>query len=165
MATLAQLQEQIVKLQREAEQIRKTEVADAIARVREVIAQYDLTPEDLFGRARAGTKTKATRKALTAKAPKPPKYRDPKSGKTWSGMGKPPNWIAGVRNRDKFLIDAAADTAQAESSPESSSNGRKSRRSPTKASRKATSKASARRRRTPVPEAAAEAGTGPEGEA
>ncbi|MCV9917067.1 H-NS histone family protein, partial [Burkholderia pseudomallei] len=28
----------------------------------------------------------------------------PKSGATWSGRGKPPNWIVG-KNRDRFLIE------------------------------------------------------------
>lgn len=37
------------------------------------------------------------------KAPLPPKYRDPKTGATWSGRGKPPNWIVG-KNRDRFLM-------------------------------------------------------------
>jgi DNA-binding protein H-NS len=32
-----------------------------------------------------------------------PKYRDPESGNTWSGRGKPPRWIAG-QDRDQFLI-------------------------------------------------------------
>ena len=37
-------------------------------------------------------------------------YRDPKSGKTWTGRGKPPNWIAKAKDRSAFLIsnDAAA---------------------------------------------------------
>ena len=43
-----------------------------------------------------------------ARTPRPPKYRDPKTGKTWNGLGKPPDWIAGARNRDKFLIDASS---------------------------------------------------------
>jgi DNA-binding protein H-NS len=30
-------------------------------------------------------------------------YQDPKSGATWNGRGKPPNWIAG-KNRERFLI-------------------------------------------------------------
>jgi len=34
-----------------------------------------------------------------------PKYGDPKTGKTWTGRGKPPAWIAGVKNRDPYLID------------------------------------------------------------
>ncbi|WP_429500929.1 H-NS family nucleoid-associated regulatory protein (plasmid) [Robbsia andropogonis] len=32
-----------------------------------------------------------------------PIYRDPETGWTWSGRGKPPKWIAG-RDYDQFLI-------------------------------------------------------------
>jgi len=32
-----------------------------------------------------------------------PCLRDPDSGSTWSGRGKPPKWIAG-QERDNFLI-------------------------------------------------------------
>ena len=40
---------------------------------------------------------------VRARAGVAPKYRDPNSGSTWSGRGKPPKWIAG-QNRDQFLI-------------------------------------------------------------
>ncbi|MEX3635979.1 H-NS family nucleoid-associated regulatory protein [Paraburkholderia sp. BR14320] len=41
-----------------------------------------------------------------AKAPtRPPLYRDPASGATWSGRGRPPRWIEG--NADEFLITGA----------------------------------------------------------
>jgi DNA-binding protein H-NS len=33
-----------------------------------------------------------------------PKYRDPVSGREWSGRGKPPNWIKDVVDRTKYLI-------------------------------------------------------------
>jgi len=33
----------------------------------------------------------------------PPKYRDPATGKTWSGQGKAPLWIAN-QDRSRFLI-------------------------------------------------------------
>ncbi|CAM2192098.1 DNA-binding protein H-NS [Paraburkholderia kururiensis] len=33
-----------------------------------------------------------------------PKYHDPKSGATWSGRGRAPAWIAGAKDRTKFLI-------------------------------------------------------------
>jgi DNA-binding protein H-NS len=36
----------------------------------------------------------------------PPKYRDPKSGATWSGRGPAPAWLASAKDRNKFLIDA-----------------------------------------------------------
>jgi DNA-binding protein H-NS len=32
-----------------------------------------------------------------------PKFRDPESGATWTGRGKPPNWIKG-KERAGFLI-------------------------------------------------------------
>src|SRR5258707_15683820 len=37
------------------------------------------------------------------------KYRAPKTGATWSGHARPPQWIAGVKDRSKFLIAGAAD--------------------------------------------------------
>lgn len=42
------------------------------------------------------------------KGHKPPKYRDPETGQTWSGMGHTPGWLKGVKNRDQFLIDKAS---------------------------------------------------------
>ncbi|AME27260.1 MULTISPECIES: H-NS family nucleoid-associated regulatory protein [Burkholderiaceae] len=37
--------------------------------------------------------------------PQPAKYRDRKSGATWSGKGRAPAWLANVRDRTKFLIE------------------------------------------------------------
>jgi DNA-binding protein H-NS len=34
----------------------------------------------------------------------PAKYRDPASGKEWSGRGKPPNWIKESPDRSRFLV-------------------------------------------------------------
>lgn len=52
----------------------------------------------------------------------PAKYRDPKSGATWSGRGPAPRWVASAKDRTKFLIEqvssAPADSsATHESSP------------------------------------------------
>jgi DNA-binding protein H-NS len=46
------------------------------------------------------------------RGPQPAKYRDPRSGAEWSGRGKAPSWLAGAKNRSKFLIQGAAFTAQ-----------------------------------------------------
>ena len=45
------------------------------------------------------------------KGPQAPKYRDPKSGATWSGRGPAPAWLAGANDRSKFLIVAAEEGA------------------------------------------------------
>jgi DNA-binding protein H-NS len=43
--------------------------------------------------------------------PQPAKYRDPKSGTTWSGKGPAPVWLAAVKDRSKYLIDGASAVA------------------------------------------------------
>lgn len=42
--------------------------------------------------------------------PQPAKYRDRKSGATWSGKGRAPSWLANVRDRSKFLIEEEGDS-------------------------------------------------------
>lgn len=112
MATLSSLQKQIEALQRKADAIRKAEMAEAVKKAKQLIAQYGLTAQDvgLVGKSSRGkphvkgTASGATKTAGVAK------YRDPQSGKTWTGRGKPPNWIAGVADRTKFLIDGEGGT-------------------------------------------------------
>ncbi|NPT58249.1 H-NS histone family protein [Paraburkholderia sp. 5N] len=45
------------------------------------------------------------------KGPQLAKYRDPKSGATWSGRGRAPAWLAGAKDRTQFLIDGASAVA------------------------------------------------------
>ncbi|MDG0023655.1 H-NS histone family protein [Trinickia sp. Y13] len=52
--------------------------------------------------------TKAKRPGNYARGPQPAKYRDPETGATWSGRGPAPAWMANVKDRGIFLIDAAA---------------------------------------------------------
>lgn len=100
MSQYADLKAQIAKLQAQADEARRTELGNVIEDIRNKIAEYGLTAQDL------GFATAARRGRPPKKAPLPPKYQDPKSGSTWSGRGKPPNWIAG-KNRDRFLISQA----------------------------------------------------------
>jgi DNA-binding protein H-NS len=90
---LKQLLQAREELDRKIAEARKQAKADAIARVRAIVAEFDLTARDVF--------PAATRKG--AANPGEPKYRDPVSGKVWTGRGKPPNWIQG-KDRSQFLI-------------------------------------------------------------
>ncbi|MGO4396247.1 H-NS family nucleoid-associated regulatory protein [Variovorax sp. M-6] len=105
----AQLKSAIAKLEKEAAALREAETTKAVAQIRESIATFGLTVEQLFGRGSKALKTAAGKALGGGKAVRKgagvPKYRHPKTGKTWTGFGKPPGWIATVRNRDKFLID------------------------------------------------------------
>jgi DNA-binding protein H-NS len=47
------------------------------------------------------------------KGPQPAKYRDPKSGATWSGRGPAPAWLASAKDRTSFLIDGVGAAADA----------------------------------------------------
>ncbi len=71
--TLAQIQSQIDKLQKEAEAIRTREVADVIGRIKEAIAHYGLSAADLGldGKAsRAPAKKSGAKAAKSAKSAK-----------------------------------------------------------------------------------------------
>jgi DNA-binding protein H-NS len=123
MATLSSLQKQIEALQRKADAIRKAEKAEAAKKAKQLIAQYGLTAQDvgLDGQSGRGKPKGKVTPVGAAKSTGIAKYRDPQSGKTWTGHGKPPNWIAGVADRTKFLIDgessAPALTAAATAKP------------------------------------------------
>ena len=74
---------------------RKTEVADAVQKIKNLIEAFGLTQDDVFPPA----KQKQKREAGTVA----PKYRAPVTGQTWTGRGKPPNWIKD-QDRSQFAI-------------------------------------------------------------
>ena len=103
MTTYAELQEKIAALQSQAEELRKRELAEIIADVKQKIAAYGLSAADLG--LQAGRESAAPQKTKTAlKA----KYRDPATGETWVGRGATPKWMRAYleagRNKDEFLI-------------------------------------------------------------
>jgi DNA-binding protein H-NS len=112
MSKLAALKKQIATLEAQAERIAKEEMSSAIAKVKGIMAEFNLTIEHLtqtvIGK-RAAKKTKAKVKAKTTSVAK---YVDPKTGKTWSGFGRAPGWIAGAKHRDAFLIGKSAPEAK-----------------------------------------------------
>jgi DNA-binding protein H-NS len=97
----------------------------------------------------AASATVTTKKASAAggnyvRGPQPAKYRDPKSGATWSGRGKAPAWLANARDRTRFLIDAAqAGSDEKSSSDKAATGGARKNATVKAASKKASKKASA----------------------
>lgn len=77
------LDSMIAKAQRE-------ERADAIATIRELVLNFSLTEKDVFSPKKSSQPVQA-------------KFRDPSTGSTWSGRGKPPRWIAD-KDRASFAI-------------------------------------------------------------
>ena len=96
MSTYKELLKQLEDLEQQINEARTRELADAVAKVRNLIAEYGLTADDVFPPVRARASSNAGAKVA-------PKYRDPATGQTWTGRGKPPKWIAD-QDREKFAI-------------------------------------------------------------
>jgi DNA-binding protein H-NS len=112
---LTAIRKQIATLEGEAARISQVEIKAAIAKVKDIMSAFGLTIEHLSGAISKVGKKPAGKKAAAKRAGvSVAKYADPKTGKTWSGFGRAPAWIAGAKSRDAFLItksDAAASGA------------------------------------------------------
>jgi DNA-binding protein H-NS len=116
MQTYSAVAAEIARLQAQAEKLRESEKAGLIAQARKAIDAYGITAADLgFGPGKAGGAGRGKPTSSAASAVGVAKYRDPATGKTWTGRGKPPTWISGAKDRDAFLIgnDAASGTQEA----------------------------------------------------
>ena len=110
--SLAQIEQQIAKLQRAAEALKAKEVGGVVQRMKQAIAHYALTPQDLFGatstrtasRKRAGAGGK---KSTSRKPASPAKYRD-EAGHSWTGHGRRPAWFKQAIAGGKTPEDLAA---------------------------------------------------------
>lgn len=89
-----------------------------------------------------------------ARGPQPALYADPKTGATWSGRGRAPAWIAAVKDRSKFLIAGAQETA-AKSQPAKKANGGKKAVTAKKAGPVSAKKATAAKKASPAKKATA----------
>lgn len=95
MSTYHDYQKQIAELQAKAEEVRRTELTEAKAKIHSIMSEYGLTLADLG----SGTKP-------AAKAPRKPvdiKYKDEATGDTWTGRGRAPRWLEG-KDKAHYLI-------------------------------------------------------------
>lgn len=116
---LKQLLAQIDKLQSQADALKQRERTGVVTRIREAIAHYGLTPEDLFGNPHRNVEkapTKRVQRSKPAKVAKKggagvPKYQD-LTGRTWTGRGKRPAWfveaLAEGKTPESMLIKNSA---------------------------------------------------------
>lgn len=96
MPALAELIAQRDSLNTQIAQLQHQDRLVAIAQIRELMSQFGLTSADVSGGLKKAPSPSAGKKVA-------PKYRDPVSGKTWTGRGVAPSWIAG-KDRGAFLI-------------------------------------------------------------
>lgn len=100
MPTYKELKAQMAALAEKAEAARAVEFQTIVEEIRAKVAEYGITERDIFG-AKRGRPAKQANSEVKSVAPK---YRDPKSGATWSGRGRAPAWIKDAKNRNRFLI-------------------------------------------------------------
>lgn len=96
MPSYKELLQQRELLEQKISEARKTELTDAVNKVRSLVAEYGLTADDVFPPAKA-------QRAAGQGSKVAPKYRDPATGQTWTGRGKAPKWIQN-EDREKFAI-------------------------------------------------------------
>jgi DNA-binding protein H-NS len=90
MATLIEIQNQIALLQKQAEEIKSNEFAQAVADILSKMDAYGIAVDDLGrGKGRARKFAPVVKSGSTA----PVKFRGP-NGETWSGRGLMPRWLA-----------------------------------------------------------------------
>lgn len=95
MSSYKELMKQREALDQQISQARQQEMSSAVAQVRALVAEFGLTAQEVFPSSRARSSTVGSKVA--------PKYRNPATGQTWTGRGKPPRWIQG-QERDQFAI-------------------------------------------------------------
>ncbi|RQS43774.1 H-NS histone family protein [Burkholderia sp. Bp8986] len=92
--TYRHLSAELQSLNRRIEDAWQGERKKVLHEIREKMTEWDITSNELRRYRRGTYNTK----------PVVAKYRDPASGREWSGRGREPAWIAG-KDRDAFLIE------------------------------------------------------------
>ncbi len=97
--SLSELLAQKSALDRAIQEARAADMAQAFARVRQLMSEHGLTVADLA--------TKSAPKAGGTGKKVAPKYRDPVSGATWTGRGLKPKWLQAALDAGKLAADFA----------------------------------------------------------
>ena len=93
MRAFREFQAELEKLHQQSERTRRAEKAAAVERIRSLIAEYGMLPEELAG----------AWQGMSHAPPPTVKYRDPETGATWTGRGRAPRWMDG-QDRSRFEV-------------------------------------------------------------
>jgi DNA-binding protein H-NS len=99
MASLQDLLAQKAALDKKITEVQREERSAAIAKVRELMAEYGLTAMDLAGKT-SPAKTKSGPRGKVAV-----KYRNTATGDTWTGRGLQPKWLKAALATGRKLSD------------------------------------------------------------
>ncbi|KAI3592072.1 hypothetical protein D9X30_2957 (plasmid) [Cupriavidus sp. U2] len=99
--SISSLLAQLASINAQLERLRATEVPRVVAEIQQLMQEYDLSVDDIARKPKVEAAARAVPAA--AKAAPLPRYRDPKTGRTWSGRGRAPAWLG--KKPERFLID------------------------------------------------------------
>jgi DNA-binding protein H-NS len=102
VSTLQELLAQKANLEKQIAETQRHERAEAIAKVKTLMAEYGLSSTDIVGKAPTTHRSTANTGKKVA-----PKFRNPDTGETWTGRGLQPNWLKGALASGKKLTDFA----------------------------------------------------------
>jgi DNA-binding protein H-NS len=115
MSKLDDLRKQMAALEAKYAKVAKEEIEAGVRKVKSLMSSLGVTLEHLTSstssapaKKAAGKKTSVAKAASKRAGTGVPKYADPATGKTWTGVGRAPAWIADAKDRDQFLVSKTA---------------------------------------------------------
>ncbi|MEY4429036.1 MAG: hypothetical protein RLZZ182_1725 [Pseudomonadota bacterium] len=101
LAQKAAIQKQAQEIEKALADARRAERAGVIAQIKSLMAEHDLTVEDLAGKPGKAASAGTTGRKVA------PKYRNNATGETWTGRGLQPKWVQAAVAAGKKLEDFA----------------------------------------------------------
>ena len=107
----SRMQSRIAQLQRQAESLRRAEMAGVVKKIKVAIDAYGITSEDLFGGGDVAPRVQQARRQRPAGGGDS-RYADD-NGNTWGGRGPRPKWLREAIAGGKSLASYAVGTGPA----------------------------------------------------
>ena len=110
-ASLKVIERKIRELQKKAKQIKEQKANPAVRKIMQLVKKHGISIGEL-ARAMGGRRGRPSGRASALRNKKvKPMYRNPKTGETWTGRGRPARWVAAAEKaghkRTEFLIKKA----------------------------------------------------------
>lgn len=97
-----EIEKQINKLKRQMRTLHSRQRRPVITSIIRSMIEYEITPEEI-----AQAYERRNARATTGRSA-PARFKNPETGDTWTGRGRPPRWIVDAevkgQHRDVFLI-------------------------------------------------------------
>lgn len=100
-------------LGREITRLKAAGRAEAVSKIKAMMAEWDVSVVDLAAPIAATAKAKGKSEQGGEKPPVPVKFRHPETGETWTGRGLKPKWLTQALDEGKSLEDFAIQPAEA----------------------------------------------------